>query len=80
MEEEIKKKIEWLIDNLNKIVSEKGLVISGNGMIANNTEETNRILNKINNTLIHLENKVESLMDEKAQKRYEEIKRRFNNK
>jgi len=80
MEEEIKKKIEWLIDNLNKIVSEKGLVISGNGMIANNTEETNRILNKINNTLIHLENKVESLMDEKAHKRYEEIKRRFNNK
>jgi len=67
-----------VLRKLNLLLDEKnGLKLSGQGMIANNTEETNKILNKINNTLIHLENKVESLMDEKAQERYEQIKKRF---
>lgn len=68
-----------VLRKLNILLDEKnGLKLSGNGMIANNTEETNKILNKINNTLMHLENKVESLMDEKAQERHEKIKSKFN--
>ena len=75
MEEKI---LEEVLIKLNALLDEKnGLKISSGGIIANNTDETNKILNKINNTLMHLENKVESLMDEKAQERHEQIKKRF---
>lgn len=68
-----------VLRKLNILLDEKnGLKLSGNGMIANNTEETNKLLKMMNNTLMHLENKVESLMDEKAQERHEKIKSRFN--
>ena len=76
MEEQI---LNEVLRKLNILLDEEnGLKLSANGMIANNTKETNVILNKINNTLMHLENKIESLMDENAQRRHEEIKRRFS--
>jgi hypothetical protein len=68
-----------VLRKLNLLLDEKnGLKLSGQGMIANNTEETNKILNKMNNTLMHLENKVEALLSPEAQERHEQIKRRFN--
>ena len=74
MESEIKE----LIEIIKPLITKNGILQSGNGIICNNTEETNKILNKMNNTLMHLENKVENLMDEKSQERHEQIKRRFN--
>jgi hypothetical protein len=37
-----------------------------------------RVRNKMNNTLMHLENKIEALMNDEAQARHEQIKKRFN--
>lgn len=68
-----------VLRKLNILLDEKnGLKLSGQGMIANNTDETNKTLKQINNTLMHLETKVESLMDENAKERYEQIKNRFS--
>lgn len=70
MEKEIEEKIK-------EMISEQGVKVSGMGILAENTKEMIKILNKINNTLIHTENKVEALLDTEAQKRLERLKQRF---
>jgi len=71
MDDETEKKIKELI-------SEKGVKVSGMGILAENTKEIIKQMTKMNNTITHLENKVEALMDDEAKKRHEEIKRRFS--
>lgn len=64
-----------VLRKLNILLDEKnGLKLSGQGMVANNTAEILTAINKMNSNLIHLENKVEALMDEKALERLEKIK------
>lgn len=68
MEEEQKEK------QLKDIITENGLLVSGNGIICENTKKIVEALNKLNGILMHLENKVEALMDNDALQRYERIK------
>ena len=70
MEDEVEEKIK-------KLLTDQGIKVSGIGILAENTKEIVSLLGKMNNTIIHLENKVESLMDENAEKKLERIKQRF---
>ena len=70
MEKETEEKIKGLL-------TDQGLLVNGIGITNKKLDELIKILNKQTNTLIHMENKVEALMNPEAQKRHEEIKRRF---
>lgn len=55
----------------------KEIAVFGLGVLINKLDKVNGQLEKIAKALFHMENKVEALMDEEAQKRHERIKRRF---
>lgn len=55
----------------------KEIAVFGLGVLLNHQKEIVKLLKDVVNILRYLENKVESLMDEDAQKRHENIKRRF---
>ena len=56
MEKETEKKLNALIDKLDKLLDEKnGVKVSGNGILAGNTEKTNEILDKIQKFLYFME-------------------------
>ncbi len=53
------------------------IAVFGLGVVINKIDKTNEQLEKIAKALFHMENKVEALMDEDAQRRHDRIKRRF---
>ena len=56
---------------------EKEIAIFGFGALLNHQKEIVKQLKEVTTILRYLENKVEALMDEKAQERLERIKKRF---
>jgi hypothetical protein len=56
MKEETEQKLNALIEKLDKLLDEKnGIRVSGNGMISNNTDKANEILDKIQKFLYFME-------------------------
>jgi ABC-type transporter Mla subunit MlaD len=56
MEETTEQKLNRVLDKLDKLLDEKnGVKVSGNGILAGNTEKTNEILDKIQKFCYFLE-------------------------
>lgn len=55
MEKEVEKKLDKLLDKLNLLITDQGLKISGQGMIANNTDAMIEKLDKIQKFLYFME-------------------------
>ena len=64
-------------EKIKKLLTENGFLVNGIGITNQKLDEIIKLLNKQVNVLLHLENKVEALMDSEAQKRHEQIKKRF---
>ena len=64
-------------EKLKKLLTDQGLLVNGIGITNMKLDEIIKLLNKLVNVQLHTENKIESLMDEKAQERHERIKQRF---
>jgi len=75
MEEEDKKVEEEKLDMSKKPKEE--ISVFGLGVLLNHQKKITKQNEDIINILRHIENKVEALLDEKAQERLEKIKRRF---
>lgn len=70
MNEETEKK-------LNKIITEQGIQVSGNGIVITELNKLNATMEKMINALFHIETKLEALMDEDAKNRLEKLKSNF---
>ena len=66
-----------MVKKIEDLITDNGLLVNGIGITNKKLDEIIDILGKLLNTLFHLENKVEALMDEDAKKRHEQIKERF---
>lgn len=53
-----------LVDSLKPIITKNGILISGNGMIANNTEKGNEILDKIQKFLYFMEKRQKEMQEQ----------------
>ena len=65
METETEKKLNSLIDKFDALITKNGLLISGQGMIAENTKKQIEILDKIQKFLYFMEKRQKEDFDKK---------------